>query len=113
MPYPDGSPTVGEKLDADRADKFAKQTYDSFHFDTDGLWKAGDVIHVLPEGAPFGDAVILGFAVNGNMKCSRPYAYASSVGTTGPTVLLGAETLVYNPTELARFQLIGQGRVTT
>lgn len=58
----------------------------------DVTFKSGDVIRVLPEGSPYGNAVILGFAPDGECKLSRPYAYASGVGTTGPTVLLGAET---------------------
>jgi hypothetical protein len=54
----------------------------TFHLTEWGALKAGDVIRVWPPGTAFGDAVILGFDVDGNAKVSRPYVYASSVGTT-------------------------------
>lgn len=60
--------------------------------------RAGDVIRIF-DGA-FSDAVILGFNVDGDAKVSRPYAYAGNVGTTGPTTLLGAETLSLTPNNL-------------
>ena len=72
-------------------------------------WRAGDVVRVLD--GPFGDAVVLGFDDNDNALVERPYAYASSVGTTGPTVLLGHERIVY-PT-LDSFKWVGDKRVTT
>jgi hypothetical protein len=53
--------------------------------------KAGDVYRMNNWGA-FGDCVILGFDGKGNVKVSRPYLYASSVGTTCATPLLGCET---------------------
>lgn len=41
----------------------------------------------------FTHAIILGFSEDGRYaKVARPYAYASNVGTTGPSVLLGCET---------------------
>ena len=61
-----------------------------FHITESNGFKAGDVVRVFD--GPFGDAVILGFDEKGEAKVSRPYAYASCVGTTGPSVLLGAET---------------------
>lgn len=66
----------------------------------DYTFKSGDVIRVLPEGSGFGDAVVLGFAEDGECKVSRPYAYASCVGTTGPSVLLGAETYTLRPNDM-------------
>lgn len=84
----------------------------SFHItDDDQRLNAGDVIRVFD--GPFGDAIILGFDERGHAKCSRPYAYASSVGTTGPTVLLGAETIIYGPRDLMGFSKVGKDRVTT
>jgi hypothetical protein len=55
---------------------------------------AGDVVRMNDFGA-FSDSVILGF--NGDKdyptaRVSRPYVYASGVGTTGPVPLLGTET---------------------
>ena len=74
----------------------------SFHNETSDksgtVLKAGDVIRVLD--GPFGDAVILGFDDEGSARMSRPYAYASNVGTTGPTPLLGTETYTLNPNNL-------------
>lgn len=88
----------------------AYDAYDSgFSRETsrDGKWRAGDVIrrntlsvaHAL--GVPvqhlaFSDAVILGFNNEGVVRISRPYVYASSVGTTGPTPLLGCEDINAN-----------------
>jgi hypothetical protein len=85
---------------------------DSFHNETDvgTTLRAGDVLRVTSGAFP--DAVILGFADNGNVKCSRPYAYASSVGTTGPTVLLGAETIIYTMAEIGRYDKVGDRRET-
>jgi hypothetical protein len=51
----------------------------------------GDVIRLNSWGA-FGDCVILGFNEQGEARVSRPYAYATGIGTTGPTLLQGAET---------------------
>lgn len=59
---------------------------------------AGDVIRVFD--GPFNNAVILGFNEAGDARVSRPYAYASGVGTCGPTPLLGAETYVLNVNNL-------------
>lgn len=60
----------------------------------DETFHAGDVIRLFDCGA-FGDAVILGFDDFGQVKLSRPYAYVSSAGTTGPTTLMGCEVGVY------------------
>ena len=57
-------------------------------------WFAGDVIRLHTTG-PFMDAVILGFNDDGLALLSRPYAYASCTGTTGPTILLGAERMAH------------------
>lgn len=67
---------------------------------------AGDVIRVFD--GPFGDATILGFNEAGDALVSRPYAYASCVGTTGPTPLLGTETYTLTPNNL-RTMLDGFG----
>lgn len=55
---------------------------------------AGDVVRMNDFGA-FSDSVILGFNDNKGYttaRVSRPYVYASGVGTTGATPLLGTET---------------------
>ena len=67
----------------------------SFHHDVSksARWHAGDVVRVF-DGA-FGDCTVLGFDDEDNALVHRPYAYASGVGTTGPTVLLGSERIVY------------------
>jgi hypothetical protein len=53
---------------------------------------AGDVYKMNNWGA-FADVVVMGFdAANAQVQLSRPYLYASSVGTTAPTPLLGCET---------------------
>ena|ERR1700684_2654132 len=55
---------------------------------------AGDVVRMNDFGA-FSDSVILGFNLEGDYptaRVSRPYVYASGVGTTGQTPLLGTET---------------------
>lgn len=62
---------------------------ESFEFEKLTL-KVGQVVRCFD--GPFSDAVILGFSPEGQAKVSRPYAYASGVGTTGPGVLLGSET---------------------
>ena len=67
-----------------------KPTKDAYAHET---FIVGDVIRL--GDWPFADAVILGFDDFANVKLSRPYAYASNTGTTGPTVLMGAETGVY------------------
>lgn len=68
-----------------------KYTLESPHLDRSAEFKVGDVLRVFATGA-FCHAVVLGFREDGECKLSRPYAYASGNGTTGPTVLLGAET---------------------
>lgn len=58
---------------------------------------AGDVVRSrLMDGnfSAFCDAVLLGFTEDGYAKLARPYVYASSVGTVGPTVLTGVETYI-------------------
>lgn len=64
---------------------FAKVT------ETPRVLHAGDVVRMNDFGA-FADSVILGFDGEGLAKVSRPYVYASSVGTTGPVPLIGTET---------------------
>jgi hypothetical protein len=83
----------------------------SFHRDVfkSGRWHAGDVVRVFD--GPFGDAVVLGFDPGDDALVERPYAYASGVGTTGPSVLLGHERIVY-PT-LDNFVKVGDKRTTT
>ena len=85
----------------------------SFHHDVSksGRWRAGDVARVFH--GPFGDAVVLGFDDADHVLVQRPYAYASSVGTTGPSVLLGSERIVYPPSEFSRFSKVGDKRTTT
>lgn len=67
------------------------------------LLKAGDV-YAMNEFGAFSHAVILGFDESGdNCKVSRPYCFASSTGTTGPTPLMGAETFEIPTTHLLEF----------
>jgi hypothetical protein len=74
-----------------------------------GRWQAGDVVRVFD--GPFGHAIVLGFDDEDNALVQRPYAYASGVGTTGPTVLLGSERIVYP--SLDNFLKLDSGRTTT
>ena len=60
---------------------------------SDAIWKAGDVIRLVDFDAAWMDALILGFNDDGYALLSRPYAYVSSAGTTGPVILLGAERM--------------------
>lgn len=62
----------------------------SFHRTELGEFKSGQVIRTFD--GPFGDATVLGFNDNGDMKVARPYVYVSGAGTTGPTPLTGVET---------------------
>jgi hypothetical protein len=61
----------------------------------------------------FGDHLVLGMSDkdrNGDVwvRLARPYAYASCVGTTGPTVLTGSETYdVSLKTLITRFTCVG------
>lgn len=54
---------------------------------------AGQPVYTYGDGREaFAHAIILGFSENGTYaKVARPYVYASGVGTTCPTPLLGAE----------------------
>lgn len=87
---------------------------------TDGAvtLKAGDIIRSKVTGKPwaFMDTLILGFtASNGNIAMAllaRPYVYASSVGTTGPTVLTGVEQYTaYCGSIASHDDIIATGRV--
>lgn len=82
----------------------------SFHNDVSksARWHAGDVIRL--GDWPFSDAVVLGFDDEDNALVERPYAYAHCVGTTGPTVLLGHERIVYG--SLDRFLKLDKGRIS-
>ncbi len=82
----------------------------SFHREVSNSarWRAGDVVRLFD--GPFGDGVVLGFDEEDNVLVHRPYAYASNVGTTGPTVLLGSERIVYP--SLDRFVKLDNGRTT-
>lgn len=83
----------------------------TFHLTEFGPRKAGEVVRVFD--GPFGDAVILGFDEKGAVKLSRPYAYASLTGTTGPTVLMGSETLEFSAESFAWYykRVVGGDRV--
>lgn len=91
---------------------------DTFHHITHAasgtVLAAGDIIRIFD--GPFGDSIILGFRNDGEAKVSRPYAYASSVGTTGPTVLLGAETLTLTVSNLKTYleknPVVSRGQTT-
>ncbi len=60
------------------------------------IWSAGQVfLSKHDTGGPWSHCLILGFSTGPGeefARVSRPYAYASCVGTTGPTVMLGCET---------------------
>lgn len=81
-----------------------------FHRDVSrsARWHAGDVIRFGEW--PFADAVVLGFDDEDNALTERPYAYASSVGTTGPSVLLGSERGVYSCAALNLYRKISDKR---
>lgn len=90
---------------------------DSYYLAKWGDLEAGDVIRVLDPACAFCDAVILGFDPKGNAKVSRPYVYASGVGTTGPNPLLGAETFSVTQTNLKHYiglhGVLARGKVTS
>jgi|HubBroStandDraft_5_1064220.scaffolds.fasta_scaffold31999_3 hypothetical protein len=62
---------------------------------------AGDVVR-MNDWTAFADSVILGFNED-TVRLSRPYVYASGVGTTGPTALLGAETYEVPASQIVQF----------
>jgi len=73
----------------------------------DGTYRAGDVIsNAVGGNDPWSQCIILGFSDpkqhNGDVyvKLARPYAYASCVGTTGPSVLTGVETFEMSASKL-------------
>lgn len=79
-----------------------------------GVWtlRAGDVWSMNSWGA-FADVLILGFSADGETKVARPYAYASSTGTTGPVALLGMEVYTLPVTHIVEnFTKKGDGRLT-
>jgi len=61
-------------------------------------------LRVLGDGAAFNTAVVLGFDEEGNMLVARPYAYASSTGTTYPTPLIWAEVYSLHADHAARLR---------
>jgi hypothetical protein len=61
--------------------------------------RAGDVWKMTKWNA-FSDLVLLGFSADGYVKVSRPYLYASGVGTVCPTSLLGCETFDFPVSQL-------------
>ena len=70
-----------------------------------GTFNAGDVIRPNGAHSAFADCLILGFSNKDKhgdvyVKLARPYAYASSVGTVGPTVLQGVEVFEITVTKL-------------
>lgn len=86
-----------------------------FALEASGSWQAGDVVRNKNQDMlyPFSDHVILGFSEDGQARVSRPYLYASGVGTTGPIPLLGCETYELSVNALtACYDKIGRGRTT-
>ena len=77
---------------------------------------AGDVIRLgsmINSKSAFIDAVILGFASHGFAKISRPYVYASCVGTTGATPLVGCETFEVSIESIVNYDsVVTTGRTT-
>lgn len=89
--------------------------YRTFDLEASGSWQAGDVARNKNKDmlSPFSDHVILGFSEDGQARVSRPYLYASGVGTTGPTPLLGCETYELSVNALTEYyEKIGRGRIT-
>jgi len=76
----------------------------SYHNTARGDFAAGQVVRVF--NGVFGDAIVLGFNDDGWMKVGRPYAYASSVGTTGPVALTGVETIMYPPSHFDLIKIV-------
>lgn len=74
----------------------------SFHREECDGYKAGDLIRL--GNWPFADAVILGFDDDGYAELHRPYIYASSVGTTGPSPLLGHERMIFSTKSLKCYE---------
>lgn len=87
----------------------------TFHLEQSGYWKVGDMARNKNKDMlyPFSDHVILGFSEDGYAKVSRPYVYASGIGTTCPTPLLGCETYELSVNALTTcYDKIGRGRTT-
>ena len=87
----------------------------TYHITSADGFHAGDVVRMKTWDGPFSDSVILGFTtmIDGEQytKLARPYAYASSVGTTGPVLLVGTEHIEYvNVSSLkAHYTKVGDG----
>ena len=79
-----------------------QHTLEGVTYNAGDLWQAW-------EGA-WGTHLILGFTADGKeVKLARPYAYASSVGSTGPTVLSGVEVYVLPTNHLKLWTYLGGG----
>jgi hypothetical protein len=89
-------------------ESFAHTTAVLTHKDgTEVELKAGHLIRPFgAESDGFSTMIILGFSDEGNAKVARPYAYASCVGTTGPTVLVGSETLTVSLKRLGEMKVL-------
>lgn len=77
--------------------KKERRNVDKIFAETEATAKNGKMVQVgdvwaMNDFGAFADVVILGLSKDGEALVSRPYLYASSVGTTCPTPLLGCET---------------------
>ncbi len=81
-------------------------TFPSTLLKTDkGEFIVGQVIRRVGSKDQWSDTIILGFSEPNKrdevyVRVSRPFAYASCVGTTSPSVLLGAETYTITALDL-------------
>ena len=74
------------------------------------IWKAGEPCICFGDGSElFSHGIVLGFCDKSDKdwgvwaRVARPYAYASSTGTTAPNALLGAEVYDIAVKSLKRF----------
>jgi hypothetical protein len=70
--------------------------------------RAGHPVRVFAHGEPFGTAIILGFSKEGDAQLARPYAFASSMGTTCPTPLVWAEVYTITRNHAARLRPLSE-----
>lgn len=84
------------------------------HPDAKGhVYKSGDTLRHKRMSPEWSTHLILGFSET-EVKLARPYAYVSGAGTTGPTLLQGAEIYSLPFTHLEHFEHLTQdGRFKT
>lgn len=77
---------------------------------------AGDVFQMFEHGK-YSNATVLGIAPANEwgtvyVKMARPYCFASGVGTTGPTPLVGVEVYTVDIASLEKLRRIGEHMCT-